>query len=141
MVAGSQSTKRGMAPDATTAAAVAKNVFAGTSTSRPATGWPTAVSARSEISMADVPDFARAPLSLSGIVLSAAPGTVSGPRDAFADILPVVPTDRAERELARGEGVVDHPQDLPAVVGGDEHLCGRDAKGGGHFLRFDSSEG
>ena len=37
IVAGSQSTNLGRAPAATTAAAVAKNVFAGTSTSRPST--------------------------------------------------------------------------------------------------------
>jgi VWFA-related protein len=43
---------------------------------------------------ADVPDFAHAPLTMSGVVLSAAPGTVSGPRDSFADVLPVVPTAR-----------------------------------------------
>jgi len=42
----------------------------------------------------DVPDFAHAPFSMSGVVMSVAPGTVSGPRDAFADILPVVPTAR-----------------------------------------------
>jgi hypothetical protein len=42
----------------------------------------------------DVPDFATAPFSMSGVVMSVAPGTVSGPRDAFADILPVVPTAR-----------------------------------------------
>ena len=53
---------------------------------------------------AEVPDFARAPLSLSGIVLSAAPGTVSGPRDAFVDILPVVPT--ARRKFAAADRVM-----------------------------------
>ena len=50
-VAGSQSAKRGVAPAAMTAAAVAWNVLAGTTTSRPVT--PTA---RSTISRALVPD-------------------------------------------------------------------------------------
>jgi VWFA-related protein len=42
----------------------------------------------------DVPDFARQPLSLSGIVVSASPAVLSAPKDAFANLLPVVPTAR-----------------------------------------------
>jgi hypothetical protein len=47
----------------------------------------------------DVPDFARQPLSLSGIVLHADPAILSAPRDAFTNLLPVVPT--ARRDFAR----------------------------------------
>ena len=47
----------------------------------------------------DVPDFAKQPLSLSGLVLAVTPGVPSAGREAFANLLPVVPT--AQRELAR----------------------------------------
>ena len=40
----------------------------------------------------DVPDFSKGPLTASGVVISATPGTSSGPRDRFASLLPVVPT-------------------------------------------------
>ena len=46
----------------------------------------------------DVPDFANQPLSLSGIVLAASPAVPSAPRDAFTNLLPIVPT--AQREFA-----------------------------------------
>jgi hypothetical protein len=42
----------------------------------------------------DVPDFSQQPLSLSGIVLGAAAGPLSVPKDAFASLLPLVPTAR-----------------------------------------------
>ena len=42
----------------------------------------------------DVPDFSQQPLSLSGIVLGAAGGPLSAPKDAFATLLPLVPTAR-----------------------------------------------
>jgi VWFA-related protein len=42
----------------------------------------------------DVPDFAKAPLSMSGLVLSATPAWPTAPHDAFSGILPVVPTTR-----------------------------------------------
>lgn len=42
----------------------------------------------------DVPDFAREPLSLSGIVLSAIPSPKLAPKGAFADLMPVAPTAR-----------------------------------------------
>jgi hypothetical protein len=47
----------------------------------------------------DVPDFAKQPLSLSGVVLAVSPGVSSAGREAFANILPLVPT--AQREFAR----------------------------------------
>jgi VWFA-related protein len=47
----------------------------------------------------DVPDFARQPLSLSGIVLAMSPPVGSAPADAFRDIMPVIPT--ARRQFAR----------------------------------------
>jgi VWFA-related protein len=49
----------------------------------------------------DVPDFAREPLSLSGVVLSADPDGFVAPRDALRTFLPVVPTSR--RSFFRGE--------------------------------------
>jgi hypothetical protein len=51
----------------------------------------------------DVPDFARAPLSLSGVVLSVTPGVVSGPKDRLAPLVPLVPTTM--REFGRGDQV------------------------------------
>jgi len=42
----------------------------------------------------DVPDFSQQPLSLSGIALGAASGPLSAPKDAFAGLLPIVPTAR-----------------------------------------------
>jgi VWFA-related protein len=47
----------------------------------------------------DVPDFAKQPLSLSGLVLAVTPSVPSAGREGFANLLPVVPT--AQRELAR----------------------------------------
>jgi VWFA-related protein len=43
----------------------------------------------------EVPDFAGAPLSASGVVLNASPGLLTAPADALAAILPLAPT--AER--------------------------------------------
>jgi hypothetical protein len=48
-----------------------------------------------------VPDFAKAPLSLSGVVLEVQPGELVAPEDAFRDVLPIVPT--ARRELDRSD--------------------------------------
>jgi VWFA-related protein len=42
----------------------------------------------------DVPDFVRAPLSLSGLVVAASPSPTAAPSDAFAGIIPFVPTAR-----------------------------------------------
>jgi VWFA-related protein len=51
----------------------------------------------------DVPDFANAPMSLSGVLLSVTPGVASGPKDALKAIVPVVPT--MLREFARSDQV------------------------------------
>jgi hypothetical protein len=51
----------------------------------------------------DVPDFSQQPLSLSGIVLAASPAVLSAPKDAFANLLPIVPT--AQRHFARTDRV------------------------------------
>ena len=51
----------------------------------------------------DVPDFSQQPLSLSGVVLAASPPVLSAPKDAFANLLPVVPT--AQRLFARTDRV------------------------------------
>ncbi len=40
----------------------------------------------------EVPDFARAPLSFSGVLVTAAPGLTAAPRLVLAPIVPVVPT-------------------------------------------------
>ena len=42
----------------------------------------------------DVPDFTRAPVSLSGLVVAASPAGSAAPSDAYADLLPIVPTAR-----------------------------------------------
>jgi len=39
-----------------------------------------------------IPDFARDEVSLSGVVLNAAPGRAAAPRDALAALMPIVPT-------------------------------------------------
>jgi VWFA-related protein len=44
----------------------------------------------------DVPDFSRSGVSLSGIVLEATPAVTAAPPDAYADLLPVVPTARRD---------------------------------------------
>jgi VWFA-related protein len=44
----------------------------------------------------DVPDFSRGGVSLSGIVLEATPAVLAAPADAYADLLPVVPTARRD---------------------------------------------
>ncbi len=49
----------------------------------------------------EVPDFAKEPLSLSGVVLSADTSGFVAPRDALRAFLPVVPTSR--RSFLRGE--------------------------------------
>jgi len=59
----------------------------------------------------DVPDFSEQPLSLSGIVLGATPGPLSAPKDAFAGLLPIVPT--ARRTFAAADRV--HGRDFSAV--------------------------
>jgi hypothetical protein len=51
----------------------------------------------------DVPDFSQQPLSLSGVVLAASPSVLSAPKDAFSNLLPVVPT--AQRHFARTDHV------------------------------------
>jgi VWFA-related protein len=42
----------------------------------------------------DVPDFTRAPVSLSGLVVAASPSGSAAPADAYADLLPLTPTAR-----------------------------------------------
>ena len=45
-----------------------------------------------------IPDFAKDPLSMSGVVLSVEPMPTTAPRDAFAAIIPVVPTTKRDFE-------------------------------------------
>lgn len=55
----------------------------------------------------DVPDFARAPLSLSGVVVDTSPAVAGGPRDLFAAIVPIVPTAARDfRATSRVTGFV-----------------------------------
>jgi VWFA-related protein len=49
----------------------------------------------------DVPDFARQSLSLSGIVVGASPAPLSASKEAFANLLPIVPT--AKRHFVRSD--------------------------------------
>jgi len=46
----------------------------------------------------DVPDFVNAPLSLSGVVLNAAPAVPFGPKEGLTPFLPIVPTTRRDFE-------------------------------------------
>ncbi len=61
------------------------------------------LAARSGTVMVDVivPDFSKAPASISGVVLSAQPGRPSAPRDLFTPLIPVVPT--AQRDFATSD--------------------------------------
>jgi VWFA-related protein len=63
----------------------------------------------------DVPDFSRSEVSLSGIVLEATPSVAAVPRDAYADLLPVVPTAR------RDFGASDRVSALVRVYQGGSH--------------------
>jgi VWFA-related protein len=63
----------------------------------------------------DVPDFSRSGVSLSGIVLEATPSVAAVPRDAYADLLPVVPTAR------RDFGASDRVSALVRVYQGGSH--------------------
>ncbi len=51
----------------------------------------------------DVPDFLKARLSLSGVVISVSPAVVSGPKDRLASLIPIVPTTL--REFTAGDEV------------------------------------
>jgi hypothetical protein len=52
----------------------------------------------------DVPDFAREPLALSGLVLTADPGVIAAPAGALSAFLSVVPT--TQRSFTTGERAV-----------------------------------
>jgi hypothetical protein len=56
------------------------------------------------ISSVDVPDFARARLSLSGLILAPTSGATATPRDAFSTFLSITPSSR--RSFTRDEHVV-----------------------------------
>ena len=65
----------------------------------------------------DVPDFAKQPLSLSGIVLAVAPAVGAAPTDAFNDLMPIVPTARREMALTdRATAFLRVYQDAKATV-------------------------
>ena len=51
----------------------------------------------------DVPDFSKGPLAVSGVVISATPGSSWRPRDRLASLLPVVPT--TQREFSADQAV------------------------------------
>ncbi len=50
----------------------------------------------------EIPDLSKAPLALSGVVLTATPSLISGPRELLAPLLPAVPT--TQREFAGHQG-------------------------------------
>jgi len=52
----------------------------------------------------DVPNFAKTPLSMSGLVLERSPRTKVAPANALANLIPIVPT--ADRAFARADRVV-----------------------------------
>ena len=63
----------------------------------------------------DVPDFSRSGVSLSGVVLEATPSIAAVPREAYVDLLPVVPTAR------RDFGASDRVSALVRVYQGGSH--------------------
>jgi VWFA-related protein len=66
----------------------------------------------------EVPDFAKAPLSLSGLMLEASPPLPGGPRNAFDGLLPVAPTSK--RDFATTDQVAAF---LQINEGGDTPLA------------------
>ena len=50
-----------------------------------------------------VPDFAKEPLSLSGVAVGLTPGPIAAPKDALASLMPFVPT--SQREFYRSDRV------------------------------------
>jgi VWFA-related protein len=66
----------------------------------------------------DVPDFAKAPLSLSGVVVSTIPAPSSTPAGALARLLPAVPTTR--RAFSPADGALAF---LQICQGGDKPLA------------------
>lgn len=50
----------------------------------------------------EVPDYTKAPLSMSGVVISATPALTAGPQKVLSPVLPVVPT--TQREFAGHRG-------------------------------------
>jgi hypothetical protein len=70
---------------------------------RVATGHRAAARTGSVYTYVEVPDFTKAPLSLSGVVLEDAATVPVTPADVFSAVIPLTPT--AEREFAREDGV------------------------------------
>lgn len=66
----------------------------------------------------EVPDFAKLPLSMSGVVLSATPGVPSAPSGAVEALVPVIPT--TAREFVRFERVTSF---LRVYQGGKARLA------------------
>ncbi len=91
----------------------------------------------------DVPDFSKAPLSLSGVLIERTPALLIAPRDALAGLAPVVPTtvreftasDRVTSFLRVYQGATRAPSDVSVVatIVGEagrtlvEHRAGLDA--------------
>ena len=67
-----------------------------------------------------VPPFSAVPLTLSHIAIAAQPGTLTAPRDALADLIPVVPTTR--RTFARTDNAVAFMRIYQGLVRTDELL-------------------
>ncbi len=51
----------------------------------------------------EIPDFAKLPVSLSGVAISVTSNRLAAPKDAFASLIPVIPT--TQRDFDRGERV------------------------------------
>ncbi len=80
----------------------------------------------------EVPDFASAPLSLSGVLLEATPSPSASPKDALASIVPIIPTaarsfDRADRVSAFVR-VYQLANKVPESVSVAVHLVDADGK-------------
>lgn len=68
---------------------------------------------------AEVPDFRKTRLTLSGLALNVTPSPRAGPPDAFGDVMPIVPT--ARRTFARTDQVtawlgIHRPADAPGTI-------------------------
>ena len=107
-VAGSTSAKRGRPPACSTAAAVAKKVLAGTTTSRLRPRRPPAARSRGHWCQNWSPP----------------PRAPCGPRTPASNSA----RERAEGQVARRQGPVDQLQDAPAVLAGKDHPGRRDGE-------------
>lgn len=87
---------------------------------RIAANCPAIATRRSVFADVDVPDFSKAEVSLSGLALTMTPATSAAPPNAFAGLLPSVPTLPRD---PRGGRAADYSFEIPVVtLGSGDYL-------------------